>query len=292
MSSFEEKVAEVISGLNEDYDFVEAVKDNIDLKPFVKEAIEKNEQVRKALVGLLIDFINNLDLSDYNVTNQMSDVVADLIRNNDEITKAAEEKAKQLAKDEIESWDSESDVAGTIRDQLEIPGDKISKLCDKDPDIQKKLQEKTKELAMQEINSWGSGDQDSDELSALMEPIRNNLTISKNLAQQTIQDPEIQKAFEEKVRKLVTTTIENLAEEKENMVQELISKNETLNRIISEVIDETARSKDTENVIRNAILHTIKTNINLENILSKGISDAISTKIADGILKISFGIRP
>ena len=292
MASFEEKILEVLSSLNDDDDFLDAVKENIQIDSFVKDAIDQNEKVKKNLMDLLISYIKDIDLSDYEIDDQITEAIniKDFVESDEKIAEAVKEKARQLTKEEIEIWESDSGVADTIKDELVVKIKTVNEII-KEDDIQKKLREKIKELITNEINLWGSNDQDDDDFDTLMEPIRESLTISDSLAQEIVQDPETQRIFEEKIKQLTADTIENLAEEKETSIKEMISEDRVLNGIISNAIDEAIKSRDTEQIIKDAVLKVVKNNLNLDSILSQGISNVISERLAEGILKISFGDR-
>jgi hypothetical protein len=163
--NFGDKVSEILEGLGEDEDFVQAVKDHIDYAALVKEVLQEEgvkRSMKKAAADTLKRIFEDEDESDGSFRAAVRDEIdfAALVREaladqslRSVLVKAVADEIKGVA-EEGDNWFSEA-LRAAVEAEVDIKA--IAKgLLKEDPGLRKKLVEQVTELVAEELDRLDS----------------------------------------------------------------------------------------------------------------------------------------
>lgn len=195
---------DVVGGLS-DADIQDAIQEALGLKGLIREMIEKDDEIRNALMrkikNLILKEIKNVDDlgdlypdGDFVLAECISvqEIITELLHSDDEVKYALKEKVKELVLEFVEDMAC-SDLPDNVKESLNLP-DEIAELA-LNSDFREKLSDKIQEVLIT-----------PDVIGKVAENLKDDsdvLAFAKNQVIDLLQDQGFRAAIAEKIRSLL-----------------------------------------------------------------------------------------
>lgn len=338
MSKFEDKVKEVLDGLEGDDDFVEAVRDAIDYPEVVSEAFQ-DDATKKSIKELVITTIKDvLDDSDSSISENLCDAVREEIDISaatvealkDETVKEAIKKAIiEVINADLEDSDTAISEAlcDAVRDEIDVK-EIVKDILEKDAKVKDALVEMVaKEIEELPENQnveeavWDSLKLEK-ELGALLKAgdERIKAAIAKMLAEvienirgenlgndelekiiealeiqqrtkRLVADPVISQDIDKHLLESIERKIEVIGDDQAEEIAAAVTNSPTFKEAVESAVRAASAGGKLEDFARGVVERVLKENRRFSDTVLEQVGQALSARIADGIIKTAFSGR-
>ncbi len=204
-TSFLEAVKKILEDLPENNDFTQAVWDELDFEPFIKEAL-KSEEVKEKIMKAVAKVIEDSDkieeiLSDENDTT-LDEEIANVLEDNEDLRAAVKQAVTKSLKE-----------GSTITEYLDSNFDAIAERVledyDFDPDVKDALKDNAdvKAAIAESIKSYFDYDANSDKINEIIGALLGKIDLSTYVEKLAEKNPEIKRKVDDAIMAAINNNI-------------------------------------------------------------------------------------
>jgi hypothetical protein len=282
-NTFSRLVATVIKGLSEDSDIMEQIAGKIDFQDVSLDELWHDEEVRTALKKLMLDVINDYDISEdedrkndiWNHGN-MDGLIRSLSANDEVIKKAFTDKVRSLIGDEIDNYELEEDddvdssISNAVCDWLE---DNVYPMLREDAEIKTALADKLRELITDKINEM-----DEDGLPEKAKSKIASMVMSNEVIEQLLQnDPNLRSEAADKLKEMLEYWLTNLSTESPEIIH-ILSESPPLLKLVDEAVSNLLKDQKYRDLVKTTIESILQDSDTFSDVISGSLKKIIEVQ--------------